>query len=404
MCVQENNFKVKQIQYKGKGEVCHLGVISFEEKIKYVYIYDLGLKKKSFKEFYDKYLKYITKIDRIYLSHFCDDHIRGLNAIKQYDTGEKFKDVEYWLPYINEIDKYLQFLFIEEWSEKEYIEFIRNAEWFNNGQEGNPNRIFPTFGRNCRNNGNIDVALDSMDNSFDSAHICFKVFKNEIWQLKPYVFKRSKDEEKIIAEINKNIKTQELLKACDEKQDNEILYKLLRDWKKAIKKYKVFSVKTGDKNQSNLISASLYSGPKISKDCFRACYCSLSYYNYSNGTKFYYCSPCAWMHTGDANLKDEARRNDFNLYYADERDYIGVFTLPHHGSMNNSIIDLVPDNVQHVVITPNSNVTKVINEEELKKIKKVSIHVTENENFILETNALAHRNAEVLYYDTIISK
>ena len=131
MCVQENNFKVKQIQYKGKGEVCHLGVISFEEKIKYVYIYDLGLKKKSFKEFYDKYLKDITKIDRIYLSHFCDDHIRGLNAIKQYDTGEKFKDVEYWLPYINEIDKYLPFLFIEEWSEKEYIEFKRIKDEFN---------------------------------------------------------------------------------------------------------------------------------------------------------------------------------------------------------------------------------------------------------------------------------
>ena len=75
----------------------------------------------------------------------------------------------------------------------------------------------------------------------------------------------------------------------------------------------------------NAVSMTLYSGP------FR------SYGRHFIHRNPNYCltNPGGWILTGDANFKDEERRNGFLMRYLNYRNLVNVFMIPHHGSKNN---------------------------------------------------------------------
>ena len=82
----------------------------------------------------------------------------------------------------------------------------------------------------------------------------------------------------------------------------------------------------------NLTSMSIYSGPFRMKPEFA---CSWSLHTVDSEVAEPISERCAWIGTGDANLRSERRRNAFRRHFSRVLGYVRTMSLPHHGSRHN---------------------------------------------------------------------
>ncbi len=380
--LDENTIKVEQTQHNGVGASFHTGKISFRDK-EFNYIYDCGWNK-SIKKAFEKAISDVPHIDIIFISHFCKDHVSGLKKILEKYKTDKTQNTKVLLPYIYDIDKVLPLYFIGNNLTDDYIaqyfDFIKNwVVWVRKNSTNTYQYQYLDIADNESFNNKTIV-----DNtSFWKFRYRGKILLN--WCFYPHVYKRDEIADKIIAKINEDAECRKFLQKYiytpSVKYSNELinaLRNLLNMLKKDNEFKKLFKVKKGDKSISNLLSMSLYSGPYINRDeeTFRTYidnyiqakimfpyfwrfsrfgYEYLNYYFESYRVNF---MQVGWLHTGDANLLDEQRREDFNLHYKKYKRNVAVMSLPHHGSKNNFHPDILPDNITITNISPLKNVCK----------------------------------------------
>lgn len=420
--LDEYTIKVEQTQHEGIGASLHTGKISFRDK-ELNYIYDCGWNKNTEKAF-KKAISNMHRIDIIFISHFCKDHISGLQKLLKKYKEDKTKNTKVLLPYIYDIDKVLPLFFIDNLTDDyilEYFDFIKSrVVWVHKGSDGNVQNPY------------LDIAYpEYIDNinivDKDLWKFCYLGNIPLNWCFYPHVYKRDEIADKIIAKINEDAECREFLQKYidnpNAEYSNELinaLHHLLNSLEKDKEFKKLFKVKKGDKRISNLLSMSLYSGPYINSDedtfhnyidkCIkekiRFPYFSifpmfelefLDYYFESYRVNF---MQVGWLHTGDANLLDEQRREDFNLHYKKYKRNIAVMSLPHHGSKNNFHPDILPDNTAITNISPFKIVCKntLVDIEQLKeqtqiipnctKEKSLTFSCIGNIRFVSQNNAI----------------
>lgn len=365
------NVIISQTQCKGSNSACHIGKLEYNHN-RFIYMYDCGLKIKDLKGL-KNYLKEDDKVNLIYLSHLCNDHIRGIYRIKDKIKKEKNKQFQKWyadtkfvLPYVNDTDKFLYFLFIDDISSEEYVHMIYDdILWFSNNDSYS----------------NFSYSLDNYNPCIKENNlncIYFKINNSQInWVLLPYVYGNSEYRQNIIDKLNDNIILKNLITKYNDIYNEEsftVVAKLLDAWKNAIKNnekiwkdiLKIKNIKKEtDKSISNLLSMTLYSGPYDTFANASINYKKNSAMNYyrldnkpNNVIKRNPLNCQGWMHTGDANLEDEERYNAFICRYNNIWSNIAVMSIPHHGSSKNFNIKNCPNNCKIFIITPHHMVCK----------------------------------------------
>lgn len=91
----------------------------------------------------------------------------------------------------------------------------------------------------------------------------------------------------------------------------------------------------------NVTSLSLYSGP-LPEDLLKPPVTHMKLSFFAGAVKWNnFPERCAWLGTGDAALKQVARRTAFFEHYGQLLDQVYTFVLPHHGSEGNFDVDLL---------------------------------------------------------------
>ena len=397
----EYTIKVDQTQHNGVGASFHTGKISYRN-IEFNYVYDCGWNK-SIEKAFEKAISDMSHIDIIFISHFCKDHVSGLKKILKKYT-DKTQNTKVLLPYIYDIDKVLPLYFIDNNLTDDYIveyfDFIKNwVVWVRKDSSDNLQDQY------------LNIADYEYFNNKTIVDTILWKFRYQVniplnWCFYTHVYKRDEIVDKIIAKINEDAKCRKFLqKYIDDpsvEYSNELI-KEVQDLLKHPKFKKLFKVTKGDKNISNLLSMSLYSGPYINRDeeTFRTYidnyikakimfpdffwifpkfgYEYLNYYFESYRVNF---MQVGWLHTGDANLLDEQRREDFNLHYKKYKRNVAVMSLPHHGSKNNFHPDILPDNITITNISPLKNVCQntLIDVKQLQERTQIIPNCTKNKS------------------------
>lgn len=308
-----------------------------------------------------------NRIDMLFLSHLHEDHVRGV-----YDLISSCDVKTVVLPYLNVREKQVSLCKNSAWGRPSNapraMQMIQNSKEFFRSQ----NIIY--FQPNTNLSGSIRHAADD---NYDAAPFVEEIDiegiedigdgVDEDGRLKPFwIYKRSSESGGWAIE---SIEYSD--RVCEASSDRAIVFcpsGILEDWilipyvhslpRKLVDKFlKKARSRFGSLSQENLkkIIAN-----KESRSDLRGCYSSLdpkkskrfndnvvSMTLYSGpfrsyGRHFIHKNPntCltnagGWILTGDANFKDEERRNGFLMRYLNYRHLVNIFMIPHHGSKNN---------------------------------------------------------------------
>lgn len=348
-----SEIKQTRVQYPVGQGFFHSGCININNK-EINYIYDCGSKKigdlrREIKEYCNN-LNTDQSVDALFISHFHNDHINGLE--------ELFKrvSVDYvFIPYISpeEIILYVAeainsgdlpsheqlTLMTDPWkffTDRDAREIIIiGPDYKEYGME--PTRlplkgldqdelrgsinIERRFGQISREN-QMHVIMDH------ESKITLELKADKIWEFLTYVDPKPK----YLEEFKNKQPVKDLMDDVGNLQQN--LLSILRDKNKKKELANSYKMLFGDK-RLNLTSLSLYSGPVENRADMWVRFILYSNHLNTDIPKFVFNDHIAWLGTGDSDLKSEERRNAFINHYQPFLKNVLTLALPHHGSKSN---------------------------------------------------------------------
>ena len=306
--------KTQHIQYPvGQGGL-HLGIIG-----DYAYIYDCGGYGDNVD--WDRIFQHIQaklrgcqKLD-IFISHLHDDHCNQLKNLCSYLTKNAYPHgITIYMPPLTDILKIILL-----------CEYYSNKEDTNTNTDEDDNWDYVSF--------ILTQKIKELENS-DNINIKYN---------RDFYFpKHIKYTETYLPEDIKNTET--ILFAYTTKLSEEAKI-LVKEFKKRLKdkklKGKNISIKEGSKpetwkNDEFITKAKeafkeTFHTQKITNDIMLCLYCGSRYTHHLIEKK----NHNNWLHTGDANLKDENRLRAFIKKFDALLYNVNYAQIPHHGSKNN---------------------------------------------------------------------
>lgn len=364
-----DNYKITQTQHGYKNKSFHTGKIDFDTK-SLNYIYDCGLNRNELRIYFSEHNE---KIDLIYVSHYDLDHLSGIiNLFNMSEFSSLLSSTKVILPYFNDQVIFFPILFRQEnelndgfsenesISDREFLEFIFSDRiiWVNDNDyyylnEGNVFDLNSGFIQNSRSN----IILPRYNN----------VPLN--WMFLSYVAR----DFYVLRELTECLRNiahfDELVDVYRKEKSPQNALALIERIRPELRNHNVTSIMGSDRKLGNLISLALYSGPILTRHnlyMLRAreerLFRNLCTYFENFNTYFFEYSPfsdkCAWLHTGDANLKEESLYEDFINFFRSFIDNVGMLTVPHHGSASSFNQKLLNYTNCYFIITENYRARK----------------------------------------------
>lgn len=315
--------KIHHIQYPvGQGGL-HLGIIG-----DYAYIYDCGgyVKGNAWEKISEDILKELRgyqKLD-IFISHLHKDHCYKLKSLCSSLTKNAYPhDITIYMPSLTNI-----------------LKIILLCEYYSNKEDTNTNT-----------DTNTDTDTDEDDDDWD--YVSF-ILTQKIKELENsdninikynrdfYFPKHIKYTETYLPEDIKNTETILFAYTTKLSEDAKIL---VEEFKKRLRDKKLngksISIKEGIKRKSwkndEFVTKAkeafkeTFHTQKITNDIMLCLYCGNRYAHHLIEKK----NHNNWLHTGDANLKDENRLHAFIKKFDALLYNVNYAQIPHHGSKNN---------------------------------------------------------------------
>lgn len=331
----------------GQG-LFYSGSINHNEEV-FNFVYDCGggskrTVEKLVESYVSKYNLREKSLDMLVISHFDDDHVKGIPKLLR----EVSKVNKIFIPYVGGVENYLRFI----------------ALIYGSGVDlnGKVNEIVyvDTSKSDSKDVQNIDFEeLENFNEEFEGNIDDFKlpgirisVLKNSnlvyksIWKFKFYnTYLDSNDDSSKIQNEIKNLwgsegynGLEELLQNLDEplkNNDSKTVRKVMLDI------YAKYCSNYNNNSEANQSSLCLYHSPIKNSNKTR----HYSIVNYHQCYCIYCCSdyPCIKIEqgtilTGDISLQDVGkggRYDHFKKYFKNEVKDVFYFLIPHHGSKNN---------------------------------------------------------------------
>ncbi len=144
------------------------------------------------------------------------------------------------------------------------------------------------------------------------------------WMFLPFVHPEPSSEKLFVERLQSDFK--DLVDTKTMRLDQSRIFTILKSFDEREKLKKAYST---IRENRNLTSMSLYSGPINLDEHVKV----RMFTSFMPNGRFQ--DKCAWLGTGDANLKTKSRRLAFQRHYGKFFNSVATFALPHHGSIHN---------------------------------------------------------------------
>lgn len=328
----------------GQG-LFYSGSIACNEAEVFNFVYDCGGgSKKTVEKLVESYVaKYDLKnrsLDMLVISHFDDDHVKGIPKL----LSEVSKVNKIFIPYAGGIKNYLLLLALVYGGGSNIhlkvneIIFVNSSELNNKEEQNNDFDELESLEEDLKDFKLPGIRISSLKKQN-------LVFKN-IWKFKFY--------NTYLDSNNDDLKIQKELKDLWRSEGYNGLEDLLQNLAKPLENnssmtvriailaiYKKYCLKNDKNSEANQSSLCLYHSPI--KNSYKRSNCPFMKSHFCNC--IYCCSNYSYMKigrgtmlTGDISLKDDGkggRYEHFKNHFKNEVKEVFYFLIPHHGSENN---------------------------------------------------------------------
>ena len=369
----------------------------------YTYVYDCGTSNSKYVlgRAVNSFRREHAVIDALFISHFDNDHIKGLDRLLAKPI--EVKDV--FIPYMSNI--YVAFYLLEyAKSGRKVTDSLIDAMLFPAsffGDRGRVSRLIRVIPRGMErgegpnlnrldtedNMGEgpaiFDPGLESPDATQQPEHgigvfdmkpgtvIWPNFYRRHVdWILLPHVHMTGIPK-KVLDDFKRDV--QQIIGSSDLEINPQKLAELLKSKTGRDKIESAYDKIIGHipgNGGHNKITMSLYSGPTKKGELYGRYYYMSPCINVPLAVRHVPCAAAGWLGTGDAMLKDPTIRSAYERTYGQVLPHVGVLNLPHHGSYRNFHADLVKKAPNLHLAVANSRMSRQYGHPSCKVITQVA--------------------------------